>query len=80
MNYSELLNTDEWKNKRREILERDSNTCQRCGINSDNFISSSKIIFSENLNFEILRLKKEILPYDIIILKENKKHFMVRPI
>lgn len=31
MNYKDLLQTQEWKNKREFILERDNHTCRRCG-------------------------------------------------
>lgn len=34
MNYSELLKSEKWKNKRTEILKRDEQICQRCGIES----------------------------------------------
>lgn len=30
--YSELLQTPEWDEKRKEILQRDNYTCQECGI------------------------------------------------
>lgn len=32
MNYSDLLKSDEWKKKRKKILERDNYECQRCGV------------------------------------------------
>ena len=30
MDYNEQLQTEEWKEKRKEILKRDNNQCQRC--------------------------------------------------
>ncbi|MDM1543653.1 hypothetical protein OBK16_10345 [Empedobacter falsenii] len=32
--YQELLDDPRWKEKRKEILERDNHTCQRCGYHS----------------------------------------------
>ena len=31
MNYQELLLSEHWIKKRKEILERDKNSCHRCG-------------------------------------------------
>ena len=31
MNYQDLLLSEQWKNKRKEILERDKSSCHRCG-------------------------------------------------
>ncbi len=39
--YSDILNSPNWQKKRREILERDNNMCQRCGYS--NLIKDDKI-------------------------------------
>jgi late competence protein required for DNA uptake (superfamily II DNA/RNA helicase) len=38
-NYDEMLQLDEWKAKRQEIIERDNYTCQRCGKKKDDKLS-----------------------------------------
>lgn len=45
MTYEELLNTDEWKSKRKEILARDKNKCQRC-LNEKYLINLHKGYYS----------------------------------
>jgi hypothetical protein len=42
MNYIEQLNTDEWQNKRQDILERDGNRCTNCGVLRSKYIGISK--------------------------------------
>lgn len=34
MDYSQMLNTEEWKKKRIKIITRDGNKCQRCGFDA----------------------------------------------
>lgn len=38
--YEELLRSEEWRNKRKEILSRDNNTCQHCGFSESHFYSA----------------------------------------
>ncbi len=50
MNYTELIQTSDWKNKRSEVLIRDGKECKRCGI-KHNFGNTT----------HLLRIQKETL-------------------
>lgn len=78
VNYSDLLNTTEWKERRHEILERDNYTCQRCGINSTNFFEmrSGNIMFNREDKFDFIKLNKNKYLYDIVIIKSGGKSFV----
>src|SRR5690554_3296351 len=45
MTYQELLQTDNWRQKRQEILLRDDHKCQRCGVSKNNTDLDSKLLF-----------------------------------
>lgn len=49
MTYQDKLQTKEWKSKRKEILSRDKNSCQRCGINRYNEIPTKAIILESSI-------------------------------
>lgn len=61
MNYQDLLNDERWKSKRQEILLRDKNTCQRCGINSKKNTPLKITTFENNdsqkIKFELVETK-----------------------
>lgn len=61
MTYQELLETEEWKQKRKEILTRDSNICQRCGISAKDGNSTRPLQIKKNLveQFEVIEFFKE---------------------
>ncbi|OUS10459.1 hypothetical protein A9Q93_12965 [Nonlabens dokdonensis] len=47
--YSELLKSPEWRSKRKEIIRRDKNSCQRCGIQKNSDMKTVNIKYPENL-------------------------------
>ncbi|MBZ9779850.1 hypothetical protein LB452_13055 [Psychroflexus sp. CAK8W] len=65
MNYNLLLKTDEWKEKRNEILSRDNKTCQRCGfLQNDKTLTPSLTIEKKTFENSKLTFQKDqkILP------------------
>lgn len=53
-NYVKLLDTDDWKEKRKEILVRDKFTCQRCGSSYHKTFETQtqkKLYGAENRNY-----------------------------
>lgn len=71
MTYHELLNTENWKLKRQEILDRDNYTCKRCGISRENNFSGKLFTFEKNLTnqFKCVFLKDENLETNLVRLE-----------
>lgn len=71
MTYRELLNTDDWKLKRQEILIRDNHTCKRCGISKENKFSGMMYTCKKNIldEFNIKFLKNEHLETKLVELE-----------
>jgi len=71
MKYQELLLSTEWKNKRKKILDRDYNTCQRCGYlsGSYNFPFCTAKIDGDIILHEVGKLNSDIR---IVIINDKE--------
>lgn len=70
MNYSDLLKTDHWKNKRQEILKRDNHECQRCGISRFNNFHGKIFKLGKNIekNYKITFFNEDNLNTKLVSL------------
>lgn len=89
MNYAELLQNENWRIKREEILKRDSYCCQRCGKRKNFELNSlslniGKITPKMTLDFfntkdlfsNLIRFKKENMPEVICKTNYTKNEFI----
>lgn len=53
--YIELLERPEWNKKRKEILERDEHTCQRCGMSGEKKFKGGGILIRAGLEAKIFK-------------------------
>lgn len=81
MNYIELLNTENWKNKREQILIRDNHECQRCGISKSNNFHGKIFKIGDNIenNYKINFFKDENLNTTLVSLKaDNSSEYICK--
>ncbi len=78
MNYQEQLESDEWRSKRNEILERDNFHCKKCDTARSQFLGLSQKFgiksFNEmlNLGFSFGKVDEEL---GILFFKNSFLHF-----
>lgn len=79
MTYRELLNTENWKRKRREILIRDNHSCKRCGISKNNKFSGKLFMLEKNLSnqFNFTIFKDEHIETNLIRLEGINKNLNI---
>lgn len=70
MNYIELIKSDNWKNKRQQILKRDNHECQRCGISKSNNFPGKIFKLGNNLekNYTVNFFEEENLNTKLVSL------------
>ncbi|MBK7805175.1 MAG: hypothetical protein IPJ51_02575 [Saprospiraceae bacterium] len=72
MDYRSLLDDDNWKRKRKEILYRDNYECQRCGVSKNLTMNTDFVKFGDVIN----RLSFEFLDDMILKYKLAKINFI----
>jgi len=80
MSYEDLLNTSEWKEKRKKILKRDNNECQRCGVNHKNDFRTRGILISHadlKKKYSFSFIKNPNFNIGLILLVNNKEDFLI---
>lgn len=82
MSYAELLNTDDWKQKRNEILVRDNHSCKRCGISENNRLDGILINLGNNLRdkFNFTFFRDERIEANLVRLEDinNNRNFICK--
>jgi len=75
--YNELLKSQEWQDKRREILKRDTYSCQRCGKgNNDVELNSINFeVFGNDTKMELF-VNSSFLNTNVVKLITNGKDFL----
>lgn len=72
--YTELLNSPEWRLKRKEIIARDNRTCQRCGVRKNSYMNTRNYKFPDkHLSYPIFNFyQSNAINKGIVEIKMNK--------